>query len=101
MNDVPNLAIEELKKRVAASSQKVVAEQLGISPQYLSDILMARRDLSDNVIVKLGFMKVSVYVKTQEVPQMIRAIETALDIKKGVDRVRKELQPKIKQAARS
>lgn len=100
MPDVPNLAIEELKRRVAVSSQKAVAEQLDITPQYLSDILNGRRGLSDNIVFKLGFVKVSVYAKPQEVGQVVRAVAVALDEKNGMDRLREEITRKIKQAAR-
>lgn len=100
MTDVPNLAIDELKRRVAVSSQKAVAEQLEITPQYLSDILNGRRDLSDNIIFKLGFVKISVYTKPQEAGRVAKALAVALDEKKGVDRLRNEIQSKIKQLAK-
>jgi hypothetical protein len=38
MTDVPNLAIEELNKRVKNSSQAAVADELAISTAYLNDI---------------------------------------------------------------
>ena len=47
-----------LWKRVDMSSQKHVAEDLGISPQYLHDVLSSRRDVSFEVAKKLGFQKV-------------------------------------------
>lgn len=37
-----------------AGNQKKAAEALGISAQYLNDLLQGRRDPSDNVLEKLG-----------------------------------------------
>lgn len=39
-------ALDHLKALCALSSQKQVAEQMGISPQYLNDLLFRRRDLA-------------------------------------------------------
>lgn len=41
-----------------AYNQAEVAEGLGITPQYLSDILKGRRDISERVANALGFVKV-------------------------------------------
>jgi transcriptional regulator with XRE-family HTH domain len=50
--------IRILKRRVAqAGSQKQVAEDLEISPQYLNDLLQGRRELSDNLLEKLGLAR--------------------------------------------
>jgi hypothetical protein len=44
-----------LERRVlAAGSQKRAAFELGISAQYLNDLLQGRRDFSDNLLEKLG-----------------------------------------------
>jgi DNA-binding transcriptional regulator YdaS (Cro superfamily) len=44
-----------LERRVqAAGSQKKAATELGISAQYLNDLLQGRRDFSDNLLEKLG-----------------------------------------------
>ncbi len=103
MVDVPNLAIEELKRRVKekGNKQKPVARDLDISTTYLSDILNGNRHLSENVLAKLGFTEIRVPVRNEEVPQVVRAIENALEVKKGVDRLTKKIFPKIKAAARS
>lgn len=42
-------------------SSKAAADALGISPQYWSDIVRGRRDLSDNVLEKLGFVRTITY----------------------------------------
>jgi len=74
-----DLAMQELKRRVQnKGSQQAVAEELEITPAYLSDILKGRRDLSDNILFKLGFVKISLHVKTKQAPQVIKAIEKEL-----------------------
>lgn len=42
-------------------SQKAAAEELGVSPQYLTDVLKSRRDISLSLGRKLGFEKVDVF----------------------------------------
>ena len=52
---VPMDIIRVLKRHVKeAGSQKAAAEQLGISAQYLNDLLRGRREPSDSVLEKLG-----------------------------------------------
>ena len=52
MND----AVKKLTQMVEdAGSQKAVAEQLGITPAYLNDILRERTHVSENIANKLGF----------------------------------------------
>lgn len=43
-------------------SQKAAAKGLGISPQYLSDIMNERRDITDAVAAKFGLRKICVFV---------------------------------------
>ena len=51
-----NEAIKKLKSMCAeAGSQKAVAEQFGIAPAYLSDILNERTHMSDRIAACLGF----------------------------------------------
>jgi len=57
--DLIDLLWCESRKR----SQKVVAAELGISPQYLSDILKGRREISTEVARRLGFERVVTYVR--------------------------------------
>lgn len=58
-SDVVRLLLRECDK----SSQKKLAEQIGISPQYLSDILKGRREVSESVAEKLGFERVVTFVR--------------------------------------
>jgi len=51
-----NEAIKKLKTMCDhAGSQKAVAEELGITPAYLSDILNERTHISDRIAAALGF----------------------------------------------
>jgi helix-turn-helix protein len=81
MTDIKSLAIEELKRLVTEKgSKKAAAEALDIHPSYLGEILNGTRDLSDNVLEKIGYEKVVVHVKEDRVPKIVRAIETALEL---------------------
>lgn len=44
--------------RARQTSQKETAAFLGVSPQYLSDVLKRRRYLSETVAEKMGYRKV-------------------------------------------
>lgn len=44
-------------------TQSEAAESLGISPAYLRDLLRARRDISENMLSKLGLKRVITIVK--------------------------------------
>jgi len=44
-------------------SQKKAAEALGVSPQYLNDIMRGRREISDAVAAKFGLERVVVYMQ--------------------------------------
>jgi transcriptional regulator with XRE-family HTH domain len=53
--------IRELEKQVRkAGSQKEAADALGISAQYLNDLLRGRREASGNVLEKLGLKRIVV-----------------------------------------
>jgi hypothetical protein len=78
MVEVKNPVIEDLKKRIdEAGSQKAVAEEMGISPSHLSDVLAGKRNLGEELLEQLGYEKVIVHVKAHAVPDVVRAIETA------------------------
>jgi transcriptional regulator with XRE-family HTH domain len=57
--DLIDLLWSESRKR----TQKDVAKDLGISPQYLSDILKGRREISAEVARRLGFERVVTFVR--------------------------------------
>jgi DNA-binding transcriptional regulator YdaS (Cro superfamily) len=54
-NDIRAVLIAAVKKQGTA---KAVATQLGISAQYLSDIITGHREVSDPVARKLGYRRV-------------------------------------------
>ncbi len=43
--------------------QDMAAEHLGISPQYLSDVLHGRREISKNLAERLGYERVVVFYR--------------------------------------
>ncbi len=53
--------IEMLQVNAKLSNQKEVANQLGISPQYLNDILNHRRYPGEKVCRALGLRRVVMY----------------------------------------
>ena len=55
--------VKLLQKRQGGRAQRELAEELGISPAYLSDIYLGKRDPGESVLEKLGLEKQTVYVK--------------------------------------
>ena len=51
-----------LKARCADRKQKDVAEELGISTQYLTDLLYRRRNISNEIAAKFGYERRVVFV---------------------------------------
>ena len=51
-----------LKHLVAETSQKELAVKLGISPQYLNDIISYRRSAGKKACQGLGLRKMTVYM---------------------------------------
>jgi len=47
-------------------SQKRVAEIIGITPTYLSDILHGDRKISESVSRRIGYLKQTVFTKDEE-----------------------------------
>lgn len=50
------------------SSQKKLAARLGISPQYLCDVLKGRREISAELASRLGYERVVTFVRWSEQP---------------------------------
>jgi len=48
-----------------AGSQKKVAEELDISPQYLNDVLASRRDISYELAKRLGYYRIVTFQKVK------------------------------------
>lgn len=60
----PDDAIELIEDLITElGTRSKAADALGISPQYLSDIMSGARAISDNVARKLGYSKVVYYEK--------------------------------------
>jgi len=58
--------MKSLREKVDPSrdtTQKAVAQSLGFSPQFLSDVLANRRGMTDGLANSLGFKRVEYYIK--------------------------------------
>lgn len=64
LNDADVVRI--IKAAVVLSNQKTVAKNIGISQQYLCDVLRGRRGLSDKMLAKIGYRRISYIVETKE-----------------------------------
>ncbi len=102
MSQFPNLAVEELKRRVkAAGSQIAAAEKLGIPQSQLSEILSGRRDVSDSILEKIGFTKIEIDIPVEDAERLVRAIEPTIVTLQGAKRLEGNFKKQIKQVARS
>ena len=52
-----------IKDRCNGAEQKQIADELGISPQYLNDMLQGRREAGPKVLKALGLVEVVTYRK--------------------------------------
>lgn len=58
--------LDRLQKLVQqAGSQRQVARDLGISPAYLSDVLLGRRQVSAQLALKLGLIRTITYQEAE------------------------------------
>lgn len=48
------VVIEFLRKRQGSRTQKELAEEIGLSPTYLNDVMSGRRDPSDRILEAVG-----------------------------------------------
>lgn len=73
-------ALAELWRRVKElGSQKAVAEELEIHPSYLGEMLSGKNPISENVLKKIGYVRLTVNVKENDAPLVMSAIDQALD----------------------
>jgi len=63
MHDPYKIFIEYVRQ---CGSQKKAAKRLGISPAYVNDIMQKRKEISDNVASKLGYLRVIKLVKIEK-----------------------------------
>ena len=57
-------------------SQKQAARALGVSPQYLSDLLRGSRLPTDRVLLKVGLKRLTIYVELEssgDIPLELKA----------------------------
>ncbi len=55
-----------IKKQITKhGSQAAYAKHLGISQQYLNDVLHGRRDISSELAQALGYERLTIYVKSK------------------------------------
>lgn len=52
-----------LKKRIAAATQREVAEQLGVSRAFLNDVVHGRRNMTEGLATAMGFTRIVTYKK--------------------------------------
>ena len=64
--------IQMLRSRARQSSQKQVAAELGISPQFLNDLLWGRKEITPRVAEVMGYRREVVFVKVRK-PWMIQS----------------------------
>jgi hypothetical protein len=102
MADFPNLAIEELERRIKlAGSQKAVADDLDIPQSQLSEVLSGRRDLSERILEKIGFDKVVIHVSKQDTDRLLRSVETTITTMRGAKRLERAYKQQAHQVAKS
>lgn len=46
-------------------NQKTLAKELGVSPQYISELLNGRKEVSKNIAAKFGYKKIIMWVKSK------------------------------------
>ncbi len=75
---IPDPLIAELRKRIEKSgTQKAAAQELEISESFLTEILKGRRTASPSLLEKLGFVKITLHVKSEQADSVVRAIQKA------------------------
>lgn len=53
----------DLRERCRKSSQKEVAKKLGLSSQFINDVLHWRRAITTDLIHKMGYIRIVQYQK--------------------------------------
>lgn len=55
--------MRELRERVAKSSQRSVAAELGVSAQHMNDLMLGRRKMSESIALAMGYTREIVFRK--------------------------------------
>lgn len=59
-----NYMIEYIKQEISkAGTAKAFAAKIGFSPTFIADVLVGDRNLTDNLLWKLGFMRLDRFVR--------------------------------------
>jgi len=58
--------LDILQKKTIDKTQREVAKELGISYQYLNDILQGRRNISDNIAKRLGYTRITIIYEDKQ-----------------------------------
>lgn len=84
-------ALAELWRMVEElGSQQAVADKLEINAAYLGNMLNGKNGISENVLKKIGYMRVVVNVRVDQADLVVTAIENALRLDgKVLDTARK------------
>lgn len=61
-------------KSDGAGSQKALAAQLGVSPQYLGDVLNGKREPGESILEALGLRKVACYAHADKAASPVGAL---------------------------
>lgn len=76
---LPDLVVQELERRVKESgTQKMVAEELDISPQHLGDLIKGKRTASPALLEKLDIVRITFHVKKDRLKPVINLLKMAL-----------------------
>lgn len=57
--------IEILRKRQGERPARQLAEELGVTPQYLSDVFSGRREIGPSILAGLGLERETFYVEAE------------------------------------
>ena len=60
-------------------SQKAVAEKLEIHPSYLGEMLSGKNPISENVLKKIGYIRLTINVKEDHAMLVMAAVVKTLD----------------------
>ena len=59
--------MQAIRDLIAKSSQRKVAAGLGYTPQYISQVLMGKKALTDDLALRIGFIKLpDAYIRAQK-----------------------------------
>lgn len=77
-------------------TQQAVADKLEINAAYLGNMLNGKNGISENVLKKIGYMRLVVNVKEDHSELVVSAIENALRLANGGHKLMTETARKMK-----